>query len=481
MAVRRAKAYCLLLLLVLLACTLQNPSPAQAADPSFLTYQRDGFLPVQVEERLRPWQRVALSSTLKPTLDDEGVAIVRRPDGKVYDHPVRQAQWGLRCIRTWRVTGDAGDLEAARAQADRLIERRVEARGAWWFPYRFAFSIPVERVDLEPPWYSGMSQGEALGLFSQLAQILADSDPAAAMTYREAAEKAFTSLRLGPEEQPWVSMTDGKGYLWIQEYPQDPPPESDYTYNGFAFAALGIWDYWHLTGSQDAEALFDGAVSTLVHTFPSFRRPAWMSIYGLRGDRPHPTYHLVHTTQLLELSWLTGSGELADLSDTLQEDFPAPLQSGSVLLSKGAHTLVKYDDRGAITETRSVTLQSASSAPAVRRARIFGRGGYHYRISKGLASGWWVQASSRARMAGIRLLREYHPTRPIQFTAGKTYALPTYDTQGRQTSTTTFTPSRNSLVRHDQRAVINGSVMVRISSGSFKGRWAVLSLVRPRT
>ena len=140
MAAWRARVHCLLLLLVMLTgTTLQGASTAGAAEPSFLAYQRDGFLPVQVEERLRPWQRVALTINVVTSVDDQGVAVVRRPDGKTYDHPVRQAFWGLRCLRTWRVTGVEADLVAARAQADRLIERRVEARGAGWFPYPFAF------------------------------------------------------------------------------------------------------------------------------------------------------------------------------------------------------------------------------------------------------------------------------------------------------------------------------------------------------
>lgn len=465
-------------LAALVAAGVQQAPAARAEQSAPLGFRQDGFAPRDVPEHLRPWQRVTPTTQVTTSLDAEGVAVVIRPDGKTYDHPVRQAQWGLRSIRTWRLTGDATQLTAARRQADRLIAERVEARGAWWFPYEFPFSIAAERLELTAPWYSGMAQGEALGLFSQLAGILAEAAPDAAAAYRSAADLAFASLRLGPEERPWVSMTDGQGYLWIQEYPQDPPTESDFTYNGFGFAALGIWDYWHLTRSADAAALFDGAVTTMAHAFPAFRRAAWASVYGLRGDRPHLTYHLVHTDQLLQLGWLTGSAQLETSSDTLQADYPAPLQSGQVRFAAGRHQLVKFDRDGAVIKTGVLSLRSASGAPGDRRARVRGRSGLYYHVSAGAAAGWWVRESSAVRMQGIRLLREYHPVLPMRFAAGSTYVLSVFDSLGRTTSSRTFRPTQDVREAYDRRAVVNGTIVVRVASGPHALRWVPLAHVR---
>ena len=73
-----------------------------------------------------------------------------------------------------------------------------------------------------------------------------------------------------------------------------------------------------------AAALFDGAVSTVLHYLPELRNPGWASSYSLRGLTPHRRYHLVHIRQLLALHALTGDVRFAEAAEVLQRDVTAP-------------------------------------------------------------------------------------------------------------------------------------------------------------
>ncbi len=220
------------------------------------------------------------------------------------------------------------------------MRRRHEERGAWFFPYPFDFRHQVHQgVAYRAPWFSGMAQGEALSLFSQLARY-APLSASHRARYRAAAHKAFASLLVGNDRLPWVVARDERAHLWIHEYPIDAPGTYDYTYNGFMFAALGLWDYYAMSRNPLAEQLFDGSSTTLHAYFPALRNPGWLSHYCRTRDIPSSSYHPVHVDLLLQLSWLSGSERFAARSDLLMEDFPSPSlgPAGGRSPSTRAHT-----------------------------------------------------------------------------------------------------------------------------------------------
>jgi len=462
--------------LALLGLVIALPSPVLAEEPvGGLAFTRAGHLPVPAAETFQPWRRSTPATKSDPGLDADGVKMQPRPDGKWYDHPVGQASYGLRSLNTWRQTGDAFFLQRALANADRLLDRRLEARGAWWYPYGFDFQLRDSDVVMTAPWYSGMAQGEALSLFSQLASALPPESSSAAEAYRTAAELTFRSLTLGPEAQPWVSMVDGEGYLWVQEYPQEPSTESDFTYNGYGFVALGLWDYWRLTGSAEASAYLDGAVTTLARYQPVVRNPGWASGYSLRNPWPHVNYHVIHTDQLLQLSWLTGQRALAGLSDELFLDYPARSQRGTVIFAPGTHELYRFGADGAITGRRSLVTTRTTSAPTMARVRIHHRG-IHYRITGGPFLDWYaVEVPRRSWLRGIRLERQYAPSRPAVLAAGRAVSFVAFDSSGRESGRRTWTPTQPTTVAVNRMAVINGMLCLRVSAGTFAGRWFVHS------
>ncbi|MGA4867555.1 D-glucuronyl C5-epimerase family protein [Streptomyces lavendulocolor] len=456
-------------------------------------------LVTDLPDALRPWRdRPVAWENVSPTtgtyrVNADGVYLYH-PDGGTegYDHPVGQAQFGLGCLASYCTETDQARralfLTRAQAQADRLIGRRLEARGGWWFPYGFDFAHTVHSgVDYQAPWYSGMAQGEVLSLFVQLAQIdgisTADRD-----RYLAAADQTFASLQALDDGYPWAVNVDAAGHLWIQEYPGATPGTGDYTYNGMIFAMFGVWDYHAATGSSAAAALYDACATTIAAHVPRLRNVRWHSFYCGTHRVPAPTYHRHHVNLLRQIHWQTGSPDFADAADRLVDDYPSPAVSGTVALEAGAHTLYRFDTAasGAWTadggdlelERKTVTFSRDTSAPASMRRRIQGRGIY-CRISDGPYTGWWVGESwSKAYLRGVHLTTTYRPERTVTFPGGST-PVQTYrvTSDGTVTSVKTVSFTAPSNAPADRRAIVNGRPMFQITAGGLTSYWVPASAV----
>ncbi len=427
-----------------------------------------------VPDRMQPWRTRTASKVDKDPHDALGVRMFRA-HGKLHDHPVGQFQYGLTNLASHRRTAESHFLHRARAQADRVIERRHDLRGAWFFPYPFDFKHQVHTgLTYKAPWYSGMAQGEALSLFSQLAGY-AGVPAAHRARYRAAADGAFASLLLANEgdRRPWVVARDGQHQLWIHEYPIDKPGTSDYTYNGFMFAVLGLWDYYALSRNSLAEQLFDGALTTLDAYFPQLRNPGWLSNYCHTHAIPTDTYHSVHIDLLRQLSWLSGSDRFAVQSDMLTDDYPPPSlgkAGGLATLDHGTHTLFRFAENGAVTASRALTLSRPWQCTASRRARIQGRGIYLL-IEDGPAAGWQVAERFPAvRLHGEWCGSDYRPARAVTFSAGVSVVCRKHPEEGTVTRTVTY--PKATVVSYDRRAVIDSRKMVRLTREEVAGWWA---------
>ncbi len=284
-----------------------------------MLYKVSGFVPAtDVPDGRQPWRDRPAKKVDRFTRDRYGVRMFEWR-GKLYNHPVAQIQYGLQNLSAFRKTGDVFFLNRARLQAERVISKQVVLRGAFYFPYPYNFSHGQHSgLNFRAPWYSGMAQGESLSLFSQLARL--DAVPAADREeYREAAERTFPSLQLFDEANPWVVNVDD-GYYWIQEYPALPPGKPDYTYNGFIFAILGLWDYHLLTGDPVAAQLFDASLTTIDKYFTSFRNPGGSAYYCRTHRIPTPNYHTIHIVLLYALHFLSGDERFKRYAELLKSD-----------------------------------------------------------------------------------------------------------------------------------------------------------------
>ncbi|CAM5420404.1 D-glucuronyl C5-epimerase family protein [Streptomyces aurantiogriseus] len=445
-------------------------------------------------EAMRPWRdRPTTWANVTPDtentyLDSEGVILFRPSRSEPgYNQPVTQIQFGLGCITSYRTETDPARkalfLTRAKAQAKRLIDTRVETRGAWYFPYPFDYTHDVHTgISYKAPWFSGMAQGEALSLFIQLSQL--DGVTAEEKTlYRAAADAAFASLLLADDATPWVINRNSAGYLWIQEYPGAEPGTGDYTYNGMIFAMFGLWDYIQETGNELAVQLYDGACTTIDRYFPLLRNQRWASYYCQTHRIPAITYHQHHINLFRQLHWQTGNPRFAHMTDVLTDDFPAGvLPAGSAIaFAAGTHTLYQfgtqadgdYDKKQEDVELarQTVTFTRATQAPANRRRRILGRGIY-YRIDAGAYAGWWVgEYYPNVFLLGEYLPTVYHPDRTLTFPAGTEVTCYKFGTDGAVGSTRTVTFANPSNAPFDRRSVVNGRPMCRIAAGGLAGYW----------
>jgi hypothetical protein len=324
-------------------------------------------------------------------------------DGRYYDHPVAQAQWGISNVNSYIATKDAFYLRRAIANARQIVAARVSVQTAegtaWFFKYPFDFALHSGTAFTErAPWYSGMAQGLAISLFTRLLKV----DPANAAQWRTNANAAYRSFLVRPTSTaPWVVHVDSSGYLWLDEYPVGSRPgQADLTLNGHLFAVLGLFDYYQLTGSAGALRLFDGATTMAMRYIETFRTVNWISRYCLAHSVRSTGYHRVHVGQLRLVYRMTHAGGLARESVRLDIDYPSPSVRGTVRMAKGRVTGYKFSSSGAIIGSRSLVLAAGSSAPASSRTRIQGRGIY-LSISSGYFKGYAVaEVPDRAYLTG---------------------------------------------------------------------------------
>ena len=168
-------------------------------------YLTSGIVPRAVPIGERPYANAAL---VRGLVDITGVRMFRLAgDPTMYDHPVGQAQLSMAYLDQYRLTRLPAYLRLAKVNAQRLVDRRVESRGGWYYPYDFDFAVHGDTTEtLTAPWYSGMAQGLALSAFTRLFQ--ATGDPA----WKTAADATYASLDNTPVEgEPfgsWVSSVE---------------------------------------------------------------------------------------------------------------------------------------------------------------------------------------------------------------------------------------------------------------------------------
>jgi hypothetical protein len=399
-------------------------------------------------------------------VDGTGVAMFDR-NGTLVDHPVRQAQYGLQLLNSYRLTHDSWYLTMAARQGQRLVDRKVVSRGAWWFPYPFTFVLG-SNIDntMVPPWYSGMAEGQALSLFVRLADATGDS------IWDTAADNTFEALTLTySSSDPWATWRDDNGELWLEEYPGTTTALSGRVLNGHMFATYGVWEYWRARGSSTAATIFSEALQTVqAYVLTRFRNPGWASSYSLRGLAPSEKYHNIHVHQLLEMHALTGDPVFARDAEILQQDFPLPAQTTTIRFTAAAHIGVRFASvtTGRVVARKTIQLAAVSAAPVDQRRRIHGQPGYWYHVTAGSLAGWWLQESAAHATPGPVSVVDYVGSRSVRMAPGRY-------TAATATRTRTLTLTRTSTAPVRAYGWIGGRLAVEVSAGTLRSCWLPLS------
>jgi hypothetical protein len=402
------------------AVSTRSPLRAPALSALAATFKTSGYRITSVPAASQPYASSRAARVDTRPHDANGVRKILI-GGRLYDHPVQQAQWGIANVNSYLATKDTFYLKRAVANARQIVASRVSVQTsegvAWFFKYPFDFALHSGRAFTEhAPWYSGMAQGLAISLFTRLVT----ADPGRAVNWRTAASGGYRAFLVNPSSRaPWVVHVDSGGYLWLDEYPVGSRPgQADLTLNGHLFADFGLYDYYRLTGNAGALRLFDGATTTVWRYHDNFRTPNWMSRYCLAHGVRDAGYHGLHVSQLSLVYRITHATGFARESVLFNVDYPSAAVHGTVSLAKGKVTGYRFSSSGAITGSRSLTLSAASSAPASSRARVYGRGIY-LSISSGYFKGYAVaEVPGRAYLTGTKTMAVWAPPpRSFRYTA----------------------------------------------------------------
>ncbi|MBE1486399.1 D-glucuronyl C5-epimerase family protein [Plantactinospora soyae] len=442
-----------------------QPRPAFLLGSSTeVNFEYHNFPIRELRDGIRPYHMsTAVPLTDPGTHDSSGVRMALL-GGKLYDHPVGQAQYGLHLIEAHRLTKNAEYLNRARKQAQRLIDRRVLHGNGWFYPYPFRYRLHRSEDVYDAPWYSMMAQGQALSVFCRLFRVTGEAK------WKAAADATFASYLVTPVAgKPWgVYVVDGK--LWLEEYPNPKEVSGDRTYNGHTFSAYGLWDYWVVTKDERAKVLLQGALTTTRDVYGDIANRQWRSKYCLRHANDAGNYHTTHTTQHMQCFAITGDTAFARISESYYTDFPPHGITGTIMFQPGDHIGYQFDDAGAVTATKPLRLIQPYQAQSKGRVRVKDQRDIWYEITDGELAGYHVkEMAGHSYQIGETAPIGYRIARPASIAQAplEAYSL---DATGALTSVVTSyrVGDRVSL---DRRAVLNGVDHLRLGAGPHTGRW----------
>jgi len=235
-------------------------------------------------------------------VDENGYPLKEYNDNNYY-HPVYISQIILKLISSYLKTNDIKYLELAEYYSEALLINAHEFENMIFFPYEFTFTLHGAGVGediMNPPWYSGMAQGQGLSVYSRLYEITENN------YYKDISKKIFNTFKLPPtEDSPWVVWVDNKNYYWIAEYPV--LELTTRTLNGFIFSIFGLYDYFMINlNNNETEFILQASITTIKEYIELYRIEDEVSLYCLKPHAPlyrrqSAFYHKIHTEQLLYL------------------------------------------------------------------------------------------------------------------------------------------------------------------------------------
>lgn len=406
--------------------------------------------------------------------DQSGVRMWRASDGKIYNHPVLQAEYGLAMFNGYLNTTNTAYLVACEKHANRLIETAVESRGGWYYPYRYAWQLapwPGNDV-LQPPWFSAMAQGMALSLFVHLYELTHKE------VHLEAANRTFVTFKLeNVADEPWIVEVDEEGFLWFEEYAKNVT-NPQYVYNGHIFALFGLYRFQQLTGDADAKRLVEAGLTTVKRWHEFFRTADWVVKYSRRHPVFNKNYQNALIRQLNVLFSMTGDVFFAKAAEQLADDYPdyGITPKGTM---NGAVAGYQFDAFGAITNKRSFLFAGPVTVNLGARRTVVEQPGTWLRVDSGELAGFWVKEFYPDIVMNCVFEPLYFSIpRKLSLRSGApSYSFVKYDQgSGAAVETITRTFFANEAMqsveaKFDARAIINSRLHVRVAEGEFAGYW----------
>lgn len=127
---------------------------------------------------------------------------------------------------------------------------------------------------LEKGWISAMYQGQAISFFLRMSQLF--NEP----KYIPFSEKIYAYFKYDYSEGG-VKRVDSDGYIWLEEYPTNPP---SYVLNGFIYSIMGVLDLHRVTGNKDAKLLYESCISTVKNNIHKYDLTYWTRYDQLKQE-----------------------------------------------------------------------------------------------------------------------------------------------------------------------------------------------------
>lgn len=327
--------------------------------------------------------------------------------GITYDHPVLQAQIALKYLNNCKQSGSVcvnfESMEFVRATLSHLLEYSLDHEAGYYFPFKF----PWHQDNLQPPWYSAMAQGQVLQLACRYAEKTGSDE------FNSFADRIFSTflhLRSMTDDEVGVVHIDSEGYLWLEEYPY--PRHNKFVLNGHIFAALGVYEYWRMTGSDVARSIFVAAISTVRRYLEDFRNKGWASHYDLRSRLLLRNYHSTHISLIEHLYAITGDNFFSRAADLFEDDFPGFQGRGRMRITAGKHKAVRADNSRVptkILKTEDLYFESSEELFFTVRTKIESElGVWLYVEDEGPYQGLWFKEEAGSVFPQSKLDQKYY-------------------------------------------------------------------------
>jgi len=188
-------------------------------------------------------------------------------------------------------------------QSDWLVENKsIKNKAALWL-----FDYPEKSYEISPPWFSAMTQGEAISVLCRAYLLNHDTK------YLITAEEAVIPFELSVIEGGVVNKFNN-----IIIYEEYPASRVTGVLNGYIFSLFGLFDLSCISKNSIAKKLFDRGIENVIKLLEFYDLGYW-SRYDLFAypfvNPASYTYHNIHIEQLKALYILTGRNELLEYSE----------------------------------------------------------------------------------------------------------------------------------------------------------------------
>ncbi|AKB29154.1 D-glucuronyl C5-epimerase [Methanosarcina siciliae T4/M] len=197
--------------------------------------------------------------------------------------------------------------------ANYLVESAVQYNNYTLWQYNF----PWPPYNLTSPWVSAMAQGQGVQALIKAYNMTGEDK------YLNSARLALNSFYIDVENGG-VTYKDRNGW-WYEEYVTgtDVQPR---VLNGMIFSLFGIYEYYRITGDEDAKFLFDQGIISLKNNLYKYDSGDWTH-YDAIGNKAGISYNKVHINQMLQLYEITGDSFFKEYYEKFNKYDQSPIST----------------------------------------------------------------------------------------------------------------------------------------------------------